>query len=179
MKKIIFTLLLVSMSTLIVDAQEWITYKSTELGYSARFPVEPEFQTQGVSTAVGELQMKMAMATPNTEDDDNLIYSVIRSEYPGEGFIDATDDFIKNVLDGAIEGAVTNVQGTKIYDESVSFNNYPARYVKIEITGAFLYLNAYLVENMIYITQVICTPENDKNTSIKKFQESFELIKVK
>ena len=179
MKKIILTFLLVSISTLVVDAQEWIAYKSIELGYSARFPIEPVFQTQGVPTAVGELQMKMAMATPDSEDDDNLIYSVIRSEYPAEGFNDATDDFIKDVLDGAIEGAVTNVQGTKIYDESVTFNKYPARYVKIEITGAFLYLNAYLVDNMIYITQVICTPENDKNNSIKKFQESFELIKVK
>jgi len=40
-------------------------------------------------------------------------------------------------------------------------------------------MNAYLVENIMYISQVICEIVNDGNKNIKRFMDSFDIIKVK
>lgn len=178
MKRTFLTLCITICSVLSVTAQVWETFKSLDHEFSVSFPVEPTFQVQKVPSAVGELDMNMYMATVNYADADNLLYSVIRSDYPEEMFSNANDEFIANVLDGAVNGAVNNVQGKLVSDVSISFNNFPGRSIKIETSMGMLYINSYLVNNSMFITQVICTPEKDNNESIKRFQDSFELIKV-
>lgn len=178
MKKSIFTLFIAVCSVMSMSAQVWETFKSLDHEFSVLFPEEPTFQVQKVPSAVGELDMNMYMSTASNIDADNMLYSVIRSDYPETMFENPSDDFVKSVLDGAVNGAVSNVQGRLIFDETISFNNFPGRSIKIETSMGLLYINAYLVNNSMFITQVICTPEKDNNTSIKRFQESFELIKV-
>lgn len=178
MKRTILTLFLAMCTVFTVSAQVWETFKSIDHEFSALFPVEPTYQVQKVPSAVGELDMNMYMATVNDPDADNLLYSVIRSDYPAEMFSNVNDDFISNVLDGAVNGAVNNVQGKLVSDVSISFNKFPGRSIKIETSMGLLYINAYLVNNSMFITQVICTPDKDNNSSIKRFQDSFELIKV-
>ncbi len=161
-----------------VNAQTWEKYKAEDLAFVAYYPKEPKRTVQKVSTAVGELDMHMIMHAP-TSGDDNAVYSVIRSDYPKEQFKDADDEYNATVLNGAVNGAVSNVQGKLLFDEKITFNGYPGRSIKIEIQGGFIYINAYLVENSMFITQVICLSSNDENPSIKRFLDSFELIKVK
>jgi hypothetical protein len=119
----------------------------------------------------------MVMCTP--QQDDNVVYSTIKSDYPEEQFIDADDKYNTTVLDGAVKGAVSNVNGTLIFDKKITFNGYPGRDVKIEIQGGFIYIRVVLVTNSMYISQVICTPENDNNSKIERFLDGFEIIKVK
>ncbi|MEH6537810.1 MAG: hypothetical protein V7719_15520 [Psychroserpens sp.] len=178
MRKIALTIICVFSVLTIANAQEWAKYKSTELAFVADFPAIPTSKLQKVQTDAGEIDMNMRMCTP-VLDDDNLIYSVIRSDYPEDNFIDATDEFNNSVLDGSVKGAVNNVQGTLVFDKNLSFNGYPSRQIKIDITGGFIYINVYLIVNTMYITQVICEKDKDNNTDIKKFQDSFEIIKVK
>lgn len=161
-----------------VSAQNWEKYKAEDLAFVAYYPNTPERTVQKVSTAVGELDMHMIMYSP-TSGDENAVYSVIRSDYPEEQFKDADEDYNASVLDGAVNGAVTNVQGKLVYDNVVKFNGYPGRSFKISMQGGFIYINAYLVENSMFITQVICLTNNDKNDSIERFLNSFELIKTK
>ena len=144
----------------------------------AYFPGTPERSVQKVATAVGELDMHMIMYSP-TSGDDNLIYAVIRSDYPKSQFENATQDYNQNVLNGAVEGAVNNVNGKLISEERITFNGYPGRRIKVSAQGAFLYLNAYLVENSMFITQVITLVENDGNSDINKFRKSFDILRVK
>ncbi|WP_298420867.1 hypothetical protein [uncultured Kordia sp.] len=178
MKKtfLVLTVLFLSFST--VDAQDWTKYKSEDLAFVATFPKEPKRTVQKVNTAVGELDMHMIMHAP-VEGDDNAIYSIIRSDYPEAQFKDADDDYNSGVLDGAVEGAVKNVQGKLVYDNKVKFNGYPGRSIKIKMQDGFIYINAYLVENPMFITQVICLTDKDKNASIQRFLNSFEIIKTK
>jgi len=91
----------------------------------------------------------------------------------------ADTDYNSTVLDGAVEGAIKNVQGKLVFDNKIKYNGYPGRNIKIEINGGFIYINAYLVENSMYITQVICLTANDGNTDIERFLNSFEIIKTK
>ena len=178
MKKFIYSFFLFLICSSFTVAQDWIDYKSEDLAFIAEFPSEPTRTLEKVNTAVGELDMHMIMYAP-TSGDDNAVYSVIKSDYPESQFKDADDEYNSKVLDGAVNGAVTNVNGKLLYDNKITFNGYPGRDFKVEISGAFLYIKAYLVNNTMYITQVICMSVNDKNTSIKRFFDSFDIIKVK
>ena len=161
-----------------LHAQDWTKYKAEDLAFVAYYPKEPKRTVQKVSTAVGELDMHMIMHAP-TEGDKNAVYSVIRSDYPEEQFTNADDEYNSTVLDGAVDGAVKNVDGKLVFDNKVKYNGYPGRSIKIEINGGFIYINAYLVENSMFITQVICLTANDGNKAIERFLNSFEIIKTK
>lgn len=161
-----------------VHAQDWEKYKAEDLGFVAYYPSEPKRTVQKINTAVGELDMHMIMYAP-TSSDDNAVYSVIRSDYPKEQFKNADDEYNKTVLDGAVKGAVSNVKGFLNFDHPVKFNGYPGRSIKIQMEGGFIYINAFLVENSMFITQVICLEDKDHNDSIFRFLNSFELIKTK
>jgi hypothetical protein len=173
---LILLALLLSISSM--NAQDWKSYKYESLEFKANFPSAPEKTVQQVQTAVGELDMHMIMYAP-TSGDDNAVYSVIRSDYPAEQFEDADAAYNANVLDGAVEGARTNVKGTLEFDKSVTFNGFPGRNIKIKINDGFIYINAVLANNTMFITQVICLTANDNNPSIQKFLNSFEIIKTK
>lgn len=178
MKKTFLVLTVLFLSFSAVNAQDWTKYKSEDLAFIATFPEEPKRTVQKVNTAVGELDMHMIMHAP-ASGDDNAVYSVIRSDYPEEQFKDADDEYNSNVLDGAVEGAVKNVQGKLVFDNKVKFNGYPGRSIKIQMQGGFIYINAYLVDNSMFITQVICLEANDKNASIQRFLNSFDILKTK
>ena len=176
MKKFIYLFTLLLMCSFTLQAQEWQKYKAEDLEFVSYFPGEAERSLDKVQTAVGEVDMHMVSLSPT--DDKNLTYAVIQSAYP-ENSYDYTDETrIKNMLDGATSGAVTNVQGALIYENVVQFNGFPARDLKVEIEGGFIYIKTILVNNKMYILQVICETDHDNNSSIERFFNSFELIKV-
>jgi len=176
MKKVFLSLLLL-LSVTITFGQDWIDYKSTELGFAVNFPEEPSITSQMVPTEVGDIEMKLVMMDMSlVNDSKNIFYSVILSHYPKELFENATDVLKDETLDNAANGGLANSGGTLVYTKKVQFAGYPGREMKIEITGMYLYMNLYLVENTIYINQVICYLDNDKNTDIERFQNSFKLL---
>lgn len=161
-----------------IQAQDWKTYKYESLEIRANFPAAPEKTVQKVQTAVGELDMHMVMYAP-TSGDDNAVYSIIRSDYPEDQFKDADEEYNSKVLDGAVEGATSNVNGTLVFDKKVTFNGFPGRNIKIKMAEGFIYINAILANNSMFIAQVICLTNKDNNSSIQKFLNSFEIIKTK
>ena len=177
MKKLILFIGICVLSAHMVDAQDWTKYKSEDLAFIADFPEEPKRTVQKVNTAVGELDMHMIMHSP-TSGDDNAVYSVIRSDYPVDQFVDADDKYNTSVLDGAVQGAVNNVNGELVFDDKITFNGFPGRSIKIKIQGGFIYIRAYLVNNTMFISQVICVTDNDENSSIERFLNSFDIIKT-
>ncbi|MEL0642986.1 hypothetical protein V6251_01240 [Olleya sp. Ti.3.14] len=179
MKNIIFALTLFLVSTLNASAQEWIDYKSEEHAFIAKYPVQPVQTLEVIDTEAGPLDMYMIMHVATSENSTNVVYSVIKSAYPKSQFEDVADNYEDEVLDAAVQGAVQNVNGTLIFKNEVTHNGYPGRSIKIEIEKAFIYMNAYLVDNVMFISQVICLTENDNNKDIKRFMEAFDIIKVK
>lgn len=179
MRKIFYIFIFFITTSVYVHAQDtWQNFKSVEYAFIAEFPKQPVKSVQAVPTAVGDIDMHMFMYQP-TGNDDNAIYAVIRSDYPKEQFENADDAYNSNVLDGAVNGAVTNVNGQLLFEDKVIFNGFPSRKIKIDVEGAYIYMNAYLIDNILYITQVICVKENDQNKDIKRFMDSFDILKVK
>lgn len=179
MKNLLCIIVLFFVSTTVSSQKSWLNFKSIEFAFRAEFPEEPVTSVQKVPTAIGDIDMHMFMLQSTNYDDKNVIYSVIRSDYPEEQFEDADDEYNNTVLDGAVNGAVTNVNGELVFDNKIMFNKYPGRSIKINIDKAYIYMNAYLVEHSIYITQVICLKQNDENDDINRFLDSFDILKVK
>jgi len=180
MKKVLFVITLFIVATVNVNAQDWIDYKSEDLAFIAKFPNEPERSAQDVESEVGTLKIHMIMySRPVDYDDENEVYGVIRSDYPKSHFEDADEAYNNNVLDGGVEGAVSNVQGKLVFDNKITFNGFPGRSIKIGLEVGFIYMNMYLVENKMFIAQVICLKENDNNDNINRFFNSFDILKVK
>ncbi|WP_339873966.1 hypothetical protein [Olleya marilimosa] len=179
MKNIFFVLTLFLVSAITVSAQEWIDYKSEELAFIAKYPVQPVQTLEVIDTEAGPLDMYMVMHVATSESSNNVVYSVIKSTYPESQFEEVSEGYNDEVLDSAVQGAVGNVNGTLIFENKVTHNGYPGRSIKIEIDKAFIYMNAFLVDNMMFISQVICMTDKDENADIKRFMDSFDIIKVK
>ncbi len=166
-----------SLSASIAFGQDWSRFKSEEFSFIVDFPSAPKKSVQKVPTAIGDVDMNMFISGEG--NTNNYLYSVISSSYPKESFEKATADYNDSVLDGAVNGAVSNVKGELLFDNKVTFNGYPGRSFKIDITDNFLYINAYLVGNTMMICQVVCSKPNDGNEDIKRFFDSFDIINTK
>ena len=161
-----------------ITAQDWEKYKSEELAFIANFPGTPEKSVQQIQTVVGELDMSI-VGYSSSKVGDNVYYGVVRSDYPKEQFSDMSEEKIKSVLDGAVNGAVSNVNGTLESDENVTLNGYPGRKIKIKATGMEMFMNAYLVDNIMYIAQVISMEGSVNTENLNKFLDAFDIINVK
>lgn len=179
MKKLFYIITFFVASTTFINAQDWVDYKSEEFAFITKFPEQPKVTVQQVETEIGEIDMHVISYSPTGVNDNNVVYSVIRSDYPKEVFEAKDDEYNNSVLDGAVNGAVTNVNGELSFDKKIMHNGFPGRSIKIKIEGAFIYMNAILVNNMIYITQVVCMADKDENKDINRFMDSFDIIKVK
>ena len=156
-----------------ITAQDWEKYKYEELALIAEFPGTPQKTVQQVQTAVGELDMHMVAYA-----GDDIYYAISATEYPKE-FADMSDERIKSVLDGSVNGAVNNLNGTLESDENITLNGYPGRKIKIKASGMDVFMNTYLVDNKMYITQVICVEDRKDTKSLNKFLDAFDIINVK
>ena len=171
---VLFTLFLCS--SILLQAQDWEKYKADNLSFIAYFPGEPVQSVQPVETAIGPVDMHMVLL--ESTDGQNVVYAAIESIYPEESFTDTSDEFTSTVLNNACDGAVQNVNGTKVYQKNMTFNGYPGRDLKIEVDDGFIYMSAILVKNVMYITQVITLKEDDENELIEHFFNHFEIIQV-
>ena len=153
------------------NSDDWVDYKSDDLAFTAKFPKAPKRTLQKVPSAIGELDLHIIM-----DSSLNEAFAVMRSDYPEEMFKDATEEFIKTVLDGAVNGAVTNVGGTLISDDEITFKGYMGRSIKVETKFGYLYIKSYLVKNIMYINQVILPIKNDGSPKIEKFFNAFDIV---
>ncbi len=165
-----------------VVAQDWKKLKKEDFEFRVEFPVTPESSQQSVPTDIGPQIMDMYSGDmTGSRTTGNLFFSMIRTEYPAEYFENADDQFEKERLDGAVNGAVTNVNGSLLSQEFVSFNGYPGREIIIGVYNntSFLHMNVYLVDNKLYILQVIADDKKKENEERQRFFESFDLIKTR
>ncbi|NQX86806.1 MAG: hypothetical protein HRT67_13050 [Flavobacteriaceae bacterium] len=152
-----------------VFSQEWKTHRNAMLECRADFLGEPTITTKKEQSEVGELDVQMLSYSCK----DQTYMSVIKTNYPKGTLIKP-----KTVLDKAVKGATSSVNGKLIQDKGDVFNGYPVRKIKIEAKGIALFINIYAVEESIYITQVVCAKDNEDLLLIEKFLNSFDIIKV-
>ncbi|TYA71901.1 hypothetical protein [Seonamhaeicola marinus] len=188
MKKclVLFFVLLLNCS-LVSFAQngKWILKKDTKHAYRVYFPFEPVAQETNVPTAKGDITMYSYTVNDEKETTKNFIYMTATSDYPESWFPEGlnTPEKENNVLKGCVDGAVSNVKGVLQYSKDISLNGYSGKKARIIITSGganyIINLKCFLVGYKVYILQTISTEQNQDNTDIDRFFNSFELINIR
>lgn len=154
---------------------KWIEFKGDN--FTIEFPGEPGDQSQTVESAVGKLKLKINMYEAKTEDEENLVYGAISTEYPIEFMKNATKEFNDGIFRGAIDGAVKNVKGKLISEKEIEYKGYQGREFKTDYQDglAVITMRVYLVKNKMYMLQTIALTKKDNNKSSERFFASFKL----
>jgi hypothetical protein len=144
------------------------TFTSEEGKFSVVFPGDPELSTQDVAVQDTTSTMNIAMYAT-----DQVAYMVAFNDYP-EDMVAGNDP--DTMLDGARDGAVSNVSGTLDSEERITINDFPGRYLVVSVEGGRVYLRIYIVNNRLYQAMVV-NPDSGGISmgEITDFLDSFTL----
>lgn len=173
------SLLLIAIGSSSFILQEWILFIDKTNAYTIRFPKTPTESAQQIDSPIGALSLSVAMYEVGTNKDENYVYGAMFTDYPDSlVHSDFEEEFIENFLTGAVNGAVTNVNGTLLKSDTCSYQHYPGRAIQIDYGNgqAVIEMKVILVKNRSYILQVISPFENPDNPSAKRFFQSFALV---
>lgn len=147
-------------------------FSSENGGFAISTPLTLEESVQSVDTAVGPIEIHTF-----TGENRNAAYVVAYSDYPAE-MVSQVDPTM--LLDGSRDGAVQNVNGTLVSEETLDLNGNPGRSLVIDATtdtGEDATVNArlYLVENRLYQVLVVVPKGKEEGVDIAGFLNSFSL----
>ena len=100
----------------------WIAFSSDKLGFRTEFPASPRNETMKVPTVLGEMEMQVFVVEQGTR-----AYMISVSE----NLPSAQPLVVANVLDGARDGAVANIQGRLVSEKQITVDDLPARRLEI------------------------------------------------
>lgn len=157
---------------------DWYSLDTENSEFSLLMPAEPTLQNQQVDSEIGKLDMTIHMYQPTADmEDQNVIYGLIYTDYPEGTVHSENEEMLKEVFDGAMNGAAKNVNGTLSNEKDLTINGYPGKEFDINMAGGLmlLRLRSYLVNNRMYILQTACEAGNKGNERSIQFFESFKL----
>jgi hypothetical protein len=100
----------------------WVAFSSEKHGFRTEFPASPKSDTMKVPTALGELEMQVFILEQGTR-----AYMIsVSDNLPTAEPLD-----VANVLDGARDGAVSNIQGRLVSEKQQTVDQLPARRLEI------------------------------------------------
>jgi len=145
---------------------DWKTYSFSADGFSASFPSEPVEQKQTVQTSAGTFELRTYLAASPSA----ALYIGV-CDY-GEAAMESDPDA---VLDGAKNGAVSNVNARLISSKKVMLGIYPGIAFEAESPASHFFGRIYLVGSILY--QVFVAPAAGENfPEAARFLDSFQLI---
>ncbi|MCP4440608.1 MAG: hypothetical protein GY810_16810 [Aureispira sp.] len=145
-------------------------YTSEEGNFSILFPGTPEKTTETTPTEVGPIDITMYLY----EAGPTLAYLVGYSDYPEE--IIKNGD-VNEMLKGAQEGVVGNIQGEIVEDKNILLDDkHSGKYFTAKSTQFNVVYELYLVNNRLYQVGVMSTQSLDNDPVAKEFVGSFKLL---
>ena len=130
---------------------EFEQFRCPEGRFSVLLPGEPEKQIQPVNTAAGMINLVMYTAGSKKSG-----FAVAYAEYPQDLIAKSNPT---EMLDGARDGAVANVNGRLLRESPLDFHGHPGREVDIEVTKngqtGTVRVRLILVHNCLYQLMVI------------------------
>jgi hypothetical protein len=172
-------LLVLVISSGFIMTSDWFLVKSEDQGYQIEFPKEPTPSVQSVKTEAGMVDMHIHMLDLSKKgDDSNLIYLSSFAQYPDSLVHSDRKEQLAGFFKETIEGLIGSIDGEMLDEKAVQIGEYPGKEVNINFQDgmAIIRIRVYLVENKVYMLQVITKTENDSNDSISRFMNSFALI---
>jgi hypothetical protein len=151
---------------------QWQQVASREGHFFCVMPGSPKAEVQNVSTMVGNLALHAY-----TVELDDAAYIVGYTDYP-ESLVRNAD--VQAMLDGARDGAISNVGGRLVGERQIRLQGNPGREVWLEATvegqTALAQLRVYLVGTRLYQTLVAGPKESFSKSDAEKFLNSFILV---
>jgi hypothetical protein len=144
----------------------WKTYSYPADGFSATFPSEPELQKKNVPTEKGSFELRAYLA----QDGQAAVFVGV-CDY-GSAISDRTPD---QVLDGAQQGALDNVNAHLLTGKKITFGVYPGREFEAENDSMHFSARIYLVGTTLYQT-LVASPLGKPYAFTARFLDSFQLI---
>jgi len=148
------------------QAANWKTYTFPAEGFSASFPTEPSKEKQSVTTDAGVFELRTYLAS-----SEAVALYIGVCDY-GETAKGSDPDA---VLQGAKDGAVSNVHGHLIDSKKVTLGIYPGVAFEAAAEGAHLYGRIYLVGSTLY-QAFVALQSNRPYPDTNRFLDSFQLV---
>ena len=162
---LVLALLFVSMGAS-AQSDTWKTYSYPADGFSIGAPGEPQMSQLDVPTNAGTFPVHMYSVSPG-----NAQLMVAMNDYGSA--VNGKDP--KTVVDGAMHGAVANVQGHLIQSSSITIGKNLGDSFEAETDQAHVSGRIYLVGSVLYQLMVF-TPLNQSYADTARFFDSFKLI---
>lgn len=175
-----FALILVS-QLLVAQNYKWKEYNFSEHEFTITFPHPPSKEKSASEVESGYIQFFNFSCAANDLKgiDSNTLYMASAVNYPVK-ILRSEDSVVANaVLDEMILAAVEKVNGKLLYKKDINFNSIPGKQVKILFTNKILggknvsRIRYYFLGDKVFVVQTITLPQNDNNTFINKFMDSF------
>ncbi|QZY55848.1 hypothetical protein [Crassaminicella profunda] len=155
-----------------VKAEEtFVTFNCEDGGFSVDFPEEPKDEVQTLQTPLGNIDLHMYIV-----EKEDIAYICMYNDYPEELIKQAKAD---DLLVGACNGAVANVNGKNQKVTDVTLGEYPGKDLTYDLEkdgrSVKAHQKIYLVGNRLYQMNIATDKEEENKESINKFFDSFKL----
>ena len=144
------------------SAQSWAEYRPPGIGFALEMPNGWATQVQDIDTAIGPVKGYMASI-----ETGGLAYLSMYIPYPPDK---VRGKPVQAILDGAREGAVSNVKGHLRSEEQVTFGNFPGRKIIIDAPGDLVLVHEFFMMDATLVQAVVVGHAGvENNPSAKRF----------
>ncbi len=177
-RRIVFAVSLVAVAGLAASvahaADDWSTLTSDGGGFTISMPGKPTESKQTYDTDGGPVEAVLYMLEL---DGGNVAYLAGYNDFKKEQ-IEGRNP--QDMLDGARDGAVANVNGKLVKETKITLDGNPGRELKVEAPGDMLvFARVYLVKNRLIQALVVMPKKTLKEKDVTRFLTSLALIKKK
>lgn len=146
----------------------WQEFRCEEGGFSALLPGTPAKVTHRVDSPAGPLDIQVF-----TLEHRRFTYVLSYTDYPEAALQAKTPE---DILNGARQGAVANVQGRLVSETALRLSPYPGREAVIAVPdGHQVRLRFFLVKNRLYQAGVATPKDRTHDPEVTRFLESFTI----
>ena len=168
--KLSVALLILAMLPILSQAQSGHKLSSKQGNFIITFPGEPDFSSDEVETAVGNLMMYTYMF----EISDDAAYMVAYIDYPKDMVEESDNDVL---LEAALNGALDSwgIDLNKVVQETTWHSGYKGIYCKESNGNTYTAYEVILVENRLYQIAILQYGKSISQKALSSFFESFKL----
>jgi hypothetical protein len=152
---------------------EWQVYTSQEGHFQVTMPGSPKKDVESVNTLIGKVDLYLF-----TVEADDFGYIVGYGDYPSS-FVNSGN--VEAMLDGARDGAVSNVNGKLVGERRIKVQGFPGRDLWVEATiggeVGMAQMRIVLVGNRLYQVLVAGPKERFAEGQAEKCLNSFKVIR--
>lgn len=146
-------------------------YDSATGKFTAEFPGSPKEQSQAMPTPLGTITAYIV-----GYESRSAAYMVMYADYPQSHVQSTSAD---EILDGACDGAASNINGRVISKTPITIGNHPGRELRVSATHEGKQVEVrnrvYLVGNRLYQVLVTSAPGGTQDSTANRFVDSFKL----